>query len=393
MNSIGLIEDGAVLIINGIIAAVGPTRRVENLAEARNAIDLNASGHVVMPAFVDPHAHLMGGASLVDRDDNEILERGFMDFDRPRRAAFAAGQIGRTPAKTIEHRTQKLLQLFVRHGSLTIEAKSGYGLSEGAETKLLKIIGRCNGEMTTIIPTFFVPAESYAAAASTRTQYVTWLASDFLPRLTKKRLIRFVDVDCDVDEGGRADVFTIMQAASASQLPLKVHTDGHHTESLEAAIQHHAASIDGLHRVNAESARNVAATPTVATIIPGDAIHGDADAPAPARMLIDAGVAVAVASGFHHYRTTTYNMQSVISLACSQMNMTTAEAISAATINAAHACCIASQTGSLQFGKDADLLILAVSDYREISYYFGVNQVQLAMKRGQTIFHDSAFCP
>jgi imidazolonepropionase len=147
-------------------------------------------------------------------------------------------------------------------------------------------------------------------------------------------------------------------------------------------------SIDGLQDVGSDSVQAMAGSPALAVLIPGDAVSPDARA-ADARILINAGVAVALGSGMHHRRGSTYNMQTVVALACSRLKMSTAEAISAATVNAAYASGCAARTGSLQFGKDADLLILSISDYREMSYYLGVNQVQLAMKRGETVFQAS----
>lgn len=391
LESIGLIQDGAVLIVNGVVSAVGPARRVENLAEARDAEEINASGRVVMPSFVDPHAYLLAGSPFIEREEIQELLMPGPEFDAPRKPRLVAGQIRTTPATTIEHRGRKLLELCIRHGTGTVEAKCGYGLDESIETKLLRVLGKYNSDLPTVIPSFMIPEHAHSGDYPEREQYLSWIIGEFLPKLGKRKLAHFVGVECEslrcCDKG---TVAKLLDAIVAARLVPKIHTNGAEPESIEIAIRRHVASFDGLQSVGTIGVNAIAACPALAVLTPADGAPESSPHP-PARTLIDCGVAVALGTGLHHSPCSTYNMQFVVSMACSRLKMTTAEAICAATLNAAHAVRRADRVGSLQFGKNADILILAISDYREMSYYFGVNQVQLAMKNGETVFHDPGY--
>jgi imidazolonepropionase len=170
---------------------------------------------------------------------------------------------------------------------------------------------------------------------------------------------------------------------------LKLHSDQfRRSAGVALAVQHGAASVDHLEYAEAEEIAALARSPVVATLLPGSNFHLGMGRYAPARALVDAGAAVALASNFNPNTCPTYNMQMVLSLACSQMRLTPAEAISAATINGAHALGRAGKAGSLEIGKSADLLVLNVSDYREVPYHFGVNTVHMTVKRGRIIYRE-----
>jgi imidazolonepropionase len=389
LSSVGLIENGAVLIIDGVVSAVGPARRVENLAEARGATEINATGRVVMPSLIDPHAHLLAGESLIDREDREELLVAKRDFESPRKSHIGGAKIRKTPAKTIEHRGRKLLEMCARHGTGTVDARSGHGLEEAAETKLLRVLAEYSNSIPTVIPAFVIPAHAHSFDYEHRDEYLSWITGDLLGKIAHRKLTRFVAVESDsLEPSDPATLKTLFEAIAVANLPAKLDTDGADPRVIDVAIRQHVVSIDGLRAAREESAKAIANSAAIGVVTPADGLsdeypHGSA------RTLIDCGVPLALGTGLHHSRGGTYNMQSVIATACSRLKMTTSEAICAATVNAAYALGFASRIGSLQFGKDADIIVLAISDYREMSYYAGVNQVELAIKHGAVVYPDS----
>jgi imidazolonepropionase len=213
--------------------------------------------------------------------------------------------------------------------------------------------------------------------------YVDWLGAEVMPMLRRRKLARFADVYCD------SGAFTLEQSrrylGNARRLgfDLKIHAEQFtRTGAAKLAVEMEAASADHLEQAGEEEIRALAQSNTVATLLPGAVFHLGLHGYAPARALIEAGAAVALASDFNPGTSPTFSMQMVLSLACTEMRMSPAEAITAATINGAHAIRCGHRTGSLERGKQADLIVLNVSDYRELPYYFGANNVHLTMKRG-----------
>lgn len=388
LQHLALIEHGSVLIVNGSIVAVGPTRRVENLAEARTAEEINAAGKVVLPGFIDSHTHLIGGATRAimharEFDDNTrvTLQRGAMTIMRGVRV---------TPGNTLRAYAHKLLYGFVRHGTTTIEAKSGYGLDSSSELKMLRVFAGLDGAPIDVIPTFFganfTPPEFEGRAA----EYIDWLCADLMPIIAKRRLARFADVNCEAGGFSIEEARRYLKAATAFGMIPKIQAcQSGRTEAIRLGVEMQAASVDGVNEAAPEDADLLARSPTIATLMPGAVFQGKHRQYAPGRLLIDRGAAVALASGFDHIGSASFNLQMTVALACTQMGMTPAESISAATINAAHALRISHRTGSLEYGKDADLIMLNASDYREIPYYFGVNLVSLTMKRGEILYKEA----
>jgi imidazolonepropionase len=385
LRNLGVIEDGSVLIQGGVISHVGPTRRIENLAEARRADVIDAIGRVVMPGFVDSHTHL---TSTLLASPAAGTEQDFED------RSDQLSKIRLTTGRTLLAQCRKRLQNAVRHGTTTIEAKSGSGLDESSELKILKVFRDIDNSPLNLIPTFFgahfTPPDFKSSA-----DYIHWLCEHLLPKVAAKRLARFADVVCGGKGFAPTEVRTYLETARRLAMVPKVHAD--QTESsggTRVAVETAAASADGLNHISREDAEMLARSQTVATFLPGAAFTGTATHHAPARSLIDAGAAPALATGYHASGNSTVSMQMVISLACTQMQMTPAEAISAATINGAHALQIASRAGSLEFGKDADLLILNISDYREMAYHYGGNLVALTMRKGEVIYQEAeVLCP
>ncbi len=331
------------LVRDGRIVAVGQGRRVENLADARSAAEIDATGRVVLPGFVDSHTH------LVPVDAEAMSSRAL--------ARQAEGRI----------------RMFVRHGTTTLEAKAG-------QIKTLRVLARLDSFLISLVPTYLgglvhaAPGEELA---------------EMIFAVARHRLARFADVNCGRHGLGVDDARHALETARQAGLGLKVHAEQHSPSvGVRLAVECGATSAANLEAAEEDDIAILAESSTVATLLPGRTFYLGLDHHAPARALIDRGVAVALATGFHPATSPTCSMQMVMSLACTQLAMTPAEAIAAATINGAHALGMADQTGSLEAGKLADFTLFDVSDYREIPCQFGVNLAVLTVKGGVVIYRQ-----
>lgn len=378
------------LISGGIIQDVGPSRRIENLTAARNAREINAAGRVVMPGFVDAHTHPVSGPPWLDEYEARIANLHEMQGSGE---GFQAGiQALRTlSAKRLEFIAHGMIRGMVRHGTTSLEARSGYPLDNLRELKVLRVLAALNKNPLDITPTYLggqaVPEEFQGEPD----RYLEWLCSTLMPKIRQRRLAQFVDGCCKHDAFSLEQVRRYLLAARELGFHIKLHVDElSKTEITRLAMELDAVSIGQLGDISEADVDALARSKTITTLLPGTTFHLGLERYAPARSLIDRGAAVALATGYNPRTSPTYNMQIILSLACIHMHMSPAEAISAATINSAHAILRADQVGSLDPGKQADLLLMNASDYREIPYYFGVNNVQMTIKRGIPLFNVGA---
>jgi len=392
LSRLGIIRDGAVLVHEGTIAAVGTTAKLEKLAAARKAEKLDVGGRVILPGFVDSHTHLIHAASRAE--EYELKIRGASYEEIARKGGGILNSVKKLRAATSEQlrrRANAALEIFAAHGTTTIEAKSGYGLDVASELKILSLHKELGAaQPIEIVSTFLgahvVPPE-FRAKAEGPSEYVKLLTDWLIPEVAANGLAEYCDVFCDRGAFSRAQSKQILAAGWENSLVPRLHAEQlTHTGATQLAVELGAASCDHLEQVNGTDIRALAKSNTVATLLPGCDFHLGLKQYAPARKLIDAGAIVGLATDYNPGTSPTASMPMVLSLACTQLRMTPAEAIVAATYNAAYSLGRHKRIGSIEVGKQADLAVFEVEDYREIPYYFGVNTCWLTLKSGRVIY-------
>lgn len=388
LRELRIIRDGAVLVRGDRVAAVGTRRRIERLRTARRAEKLDLGGRVVLPGFVDSHTHLVFPSSRADEYERRIDGATYEQIARAGGGIRSTVEsLRRATPRALHDRASAYLREFAAHGTTTIEAKSGYGLDWRSELKILAILAELHQEQPLDIAATFLGAHSVPDEYRRRPEaYVDLLARAWIPTVATAGMAEFCDVFCDrgaftLDQSRR-----ILSAGRSCGLVPRIHAEQlSHTGAAKLAIELHAASADHLDKLDLHDVRALALSNVVCTMLPGCSFHLGLRDYAPARALIDAGAIVALATDFNPGTSPTVSMPMILSLACAQMRMTPAEAISAATINAAYSLRQHDRVGSIEVGKYADLTAFDVADHREIPYYFGVNLCSLTLKRGAII--------
>jgi len=392
LSNVGVIRDGAILVRDELIVAVGPSSKIEKLTESKNAEKVDVGGRVVLPGFVDAHTHLIHAASRAE--EYELKIRGASYEEIARKGGGILNSVKKLRAATAEelkNRARGFLGQFAENGTTTIEAKSGYGLDVPSELRILSLHKELDAEqpleiVSTFLGAHVVPEEFRGKSGGTR-QYLQLLTEELIPEVAENGLAEFCDVFCERGAFSVADSRQVLAAGRARGLVARVHAEQlSHTGATRMGMEMHAASCDHLEYLQAADIRALGKSRTVATLLPGCDFHLGLERYAPARELIDAGAIVALATDFNPGTSPTLNMAMILSLACSLLRMTPAEAIAAATINAAYSLGREKRIGSIEVGKQADLAVFEVADYREIPYYFVVNTCWMTMKRGEIVY-------
>jgi imidazolonepropionase len=388
LRELGIVDEGAVLTSDGKIVSAGPASEVESLPAARAAQEIDAQGRVVMPGFVDSHTHLVfGPPRLVDF---EMRLQG-ADYH----AIAAAGGGIRSSMRAVRSLSANALALqacrhlaeFARCGTTTLEAKSGYALDEPNELKTLELLRDLDGHPLGVVPTYLGAHVTPPEFDEQSDAYIDWMIRHMLPELRERLLARFVDIYCDRGAFTLEQARKYLEAARSLGFGLRIHAEQFaSTGAARLACELGAASADHLEMATAEDAAALGRSPTIATLLPGSVFHLGLERYAPARMLINAGAAVALATDFNPGTSPTVSMPMVIGLACRQMRMTPAEAIVSATVNGACALGLEARIGTLEPGKDADLILLDAENYRELAYFFGMNPISKMIKSGRVIY-------
>jgi imidazolonepropionase len=347
-------------------------------------MEIDCRGGVVLPGFVDSHTHpAFTHPRLVD------FEKRIAGASYEEIAAAGGGirssidGVRRTGKAALTEKVAAALEDMARHGTTAVEAKSGYGLSLESELKSLEAIRAAARQWPgTVVPTFLgahvVPPEYRERSR----EYVELVCRKMIPAVAKGKLARFVDVFCDRGAFSAEQTVQIFQAASEIGLAVRAHMGQLSETRLGPFLRFKPASLDHMDYVHDDDLPALAASDTVATFVPGANYFLGLSRYPDARKLIEGGVAVALATDYNPGSSPTLSMPMAISLACTHMKMTPAEAIAAATINGAWALRLADRKGSVEAGKDADLALFDVKDYREIPYWFGVNRCELTVMSG-----------
>jgi imidazolonepropionase len=392
LGEIEIIRDGALLTHDDRIVAVGPRRRVERLPKARRAEKLNLGGRVVLPGFVDSHTHLIFPESRAAEYEQRISGATYEEIARSGGGIRSSVKGLRAASPSVlKTRALKNLREFAAHGTTTIEAKSGYGLDWKSELKILQILYDLHQEHPLDIHATFLGAHVVPPEFRRRPDaYVDVLVRRWIPTVATAGLAEFCDVYCDRGAFTVAQARRILMAGRAGGLVPRIHAEQlAHTGAARLAIELQAASADHLEKIDRKDIRALSLSNVVCTLLPGCCFHLGLKHYAPARQLIEAGAVVGIATDFNPGTSPTLSMPMILSLACTQMRMTPAEAIAAATINPAYSLRVHDRVGSLEVGKYADLAAFDVADYREIPYYFGVNLCSFTMKRGAILHMKS----
>jgi imidazolonepropionase len=390
-NDIGLVRDGMVFCAAGRVVAAGTEAEVRDhptFKQYRRGLDeLDCSGCVVMPGFVDAHTHpAFMGPRLIDFE-KRIGGAGYEEI------AAAGGGI-RSSIAAVREASRAALKDEIRlafgemlaHGTTTVEAKSGYGLSLDSEIKSLEAVRDAAKDFPgTVVPTFLgahvVPPE-YKERPE---EYVRLICEEMIPQVAKRKLAMYVDAFCERSAFTSEQTEYIFDAARRHGLDVRVHVGQFTACALSPLLERKPASLDHMDHYEPADLARIAASEAVVTLVPGaNYFLGDQRYP-DARAFIAAGVPLALATDYNPGTSPCLSMQFMLSLACTHMKMTPAEAITAATVNGAHALDLSYRKGRLEEGRDADIAIFDVRDHRELAYWFGGNLCKRLVVRGKVL--------
>src|ERR1700685_1750369 len=388
LDELGVIEEAAVLCVGGKIVSIGTTKdalRDPWLKKSRKKIvEIDCAGKVVIPGFVDSHTHpVFVGPRLMDfekRIEGASYEEIAAAGGGIRSSVEGVRRVGKS---ALAAKVSSVLEDMAGVGQTTVEAKSGYGLTVESELKSLEAIRLAASRWPgTVVPTLLgahvVPKEFQGRSQN----YVEIVCREMIPAAARRKLARFVDVFCDKGAFTAAETEQIFEAARQHGLQVRAHMGQLSETRLAPFLRFHPAAFDHMDHVHDDDVAALAKGNTVATLVPGANYFLGLKEYPPARKLIDSGVPVALATDYNPGTSPTISMPMAMSLACTQMKMSPVEAIAAATINGAWALRVADRKGSIEPGKDADLAVFDVDDYREIPYWFGANRCAMTVLNG-----------
>lgn len=399
LGALGLIQNGAVLVRDEKIVEIGSTEELR--VAYRDEPSLDATGCVVMPGFVDPHTHLIWGGDRANEFEMKMAGAKYLDILAAGGGIISTVRATRTASieSLIAQTRPRLLRMFA-HGTTTAEAKTGYGLQTATELRLLKALLALDDESPLDLAITFLGAHAIAPEFKDDPQGYTDLVCDtMLPILKEwwethapKLNLPFVDVFCETNAFDLEQSRQILTQASALGFPLKIHADEFdNIGGASLAVELGAASADHLVKTSDADIRALGKSETVAVSLPCTPFGLAEKEYTPAQKLLDANAILALATDCNPGTAWNESMQFSIALACRYMGLTPAQAIAASTINSAHAIRRSDMIGSLEPGKQADLLVLSVPDYRHLGYRFGTNLVKQVIKRGRVYSVDVGY--
>ena len=392
MNDAGIVTGVAVAIDGERIVEVGPQADLEH--RYRDAARIDCTHRVLTPGLVDSHTHAIFGKPRFEEQELRASGLDYMEIARRGGGIHASVRDlrARSESELLDLAIPRLTRLGA-HGVTTVEVKSGYGLTPDDELKSLRVIARLSEILPMrLVPTWLgaheIPLE-YREMQGGRSEYVRLLVSTMLPAVSSGRLARFADVFCEPGVFTIDESRTILTAARSAGLGLKLHADELRASGgAELAAEIGATSADHLAAISETGIRVLAASTTVATLLPGTMLFLGKEKQAPARALVDAGAAVALATDFNPGTSPTTNFPLVMTLGVSQLRLSVAESVVASTVNGAAALSLAEETGQIAPGFSADLALFAADDVRELPYWYGDNRCIATWVRGR-VCHQS----
>lgn len=386
MSELGLIEDGSLWIENGIIQAVGTTNDLQKrYAEKLHTADVvEASNHLVTPGLVDPHTHVVYGGSREHEFEMRLEGATYMDIMNAGGGIHATARMTREAIEEeLLEQTMSRLDSFLAHGVTMVESKSGYGMNLETELKQLRVMKELQQKhVIDLVPTFMGAHAVPPEFKGKEDEFVDYLIDKMLPIVAEENLAEFNDVFCEKGVFTPEQSKRILEAGKEYGLVPKIHADEIEPYGgAELAAKVGAVSAEHLLKASDEGIHAMAKTGTIACLLPATALYLREEAAA-GRKMIDAGVPVAISTDCNPGSSPTTSMPLVMNLACISMRLTPAEALTAATYNAACAINRQGKVGSLEVGKQADIILWDVKNYQELQYLFGVNHVKAVWKKG-----------
>ena len=371
LKDLAILEDAAMFIEDGHITATGKYSDLKSQI-ARDATIVDAQGRCLTPGFIDAHTHLVFAGNRAAEYEQRIAGATYQEI------AATGGGILRTVALTRDASENELLTAARRHrdwmlrsGTTTLEAKSGYGLDRETELKMLRVLWRLNDEgPTRIVPTLLAAHTVPLEYKNHRADYVRFLTDELIPEVAANKLAKYCDAFCDDHAFSVEETRAVLTAAKKNGLKLRIHAEQFRSGTgADLAAELGAVTADHLETVTDETLQHLRAAGVQPALLPGSVFALSRTQYPAARKMVEAGLAIVLATDFNPGSSPVPSMPFMFSLACLQMRLAPGEALSAATINAAHSLGLGAQIGSLEVGKQADFLIHEFTDYRELAYF------------------------
>jgi len=383
MRNLDVRENCSVLIENGTIRAIGSAKDLEKKT-VRDAEILDASDRVALPGFVDSHTHLVFAGTRENEFAMRAEGRSYEEIAEQGGGILSTVNATRQAAKRdLKKLAAKRLDDLLQHGTTTVEIKSGYGLDPDSEVKMLEVINDLAKEHYSTVVATFLGAHAFPPEYKSNPEaYIDLICERMLPYVAKRKLAEFCDVFCDRGYFSVEQSRKILNVAMSLGMKAKVHAEELGPSGGAAlAAELRAVSADHLEHIDRDGIEKLKKSGVVAALLPGVSFflnHGYA----PARTLIDSGVPVALASDFNPGSCMSFSIPLMMTIACTHMNMSPEEAITSCTLNGAAALGLSANIGSIEVGKEADIILYDIPNYRHLAYHFGANHVATVIKHG-----------
>ncbi len=390
MSELGIIRKGYIAFANDRVVSVGESKKLSSAVATTNRTRVyDAGGRLVTPGLVDCHSHPVFAGSRYNEYEMRLKGKTYMDIAESGGGIKSTVKaVRRAAQKTLFNNGYKVLDEMLRCGTTTVEGKSGYGLTIKDELKMLRVLNKLNDKhIIDVVPTFLGAHEIPEEYKDKPDNYVGLICDEMIPAVVNEKLARFCDVFCEKGVFTPKQTRMIFQTAQAFGMRLKLHADQFHsTGGAEMAAEFNAVSADHLEMVSNEGIHLMKKAGVIPVLLPGCLIWLSMEFKPPARKMIEDGLAVALGTDLNPGSSPIHSMPIIMSFACTELKMTPAETLTAATVNAAYAIDRGDKTGSLAPGKMADVVIWDADDYREIPYWFGKNLVHTVFKNGHEVY-------